>query len=407
MKKNILLCLAILLLISCQQKSYDAHVYVAPESKQYTYFVNGDTTKKHRLVIPTISETKKEKTTYSLVYSLNPLIENQNNLGLSGSTLYREDNLDLDFKNKIYDYALFGYGYWQLNDQGIAKQSQHLVLDETTDYALLQGDLFNSTSVDNKKFDQYYLATQSLIWESIVDPKTKQNYKIEFENIDLTDIKNTIQKNIEAANVLPNFGGSVYNVSQAQLDNQETISLTDQNQVLSNFDIAHDENIHIVSSSNNKLDFVIKSLSNHSEISFVPRFKLLTTISQIFSSDKDVSYLVIGGDRYNRNVSKLQLEAANAQTNSTLVITTYNSDTKEVIVGAQYELSASADFSNPIQSSVSQINKPAQFNDLSVGTYYVRQIKAPDGYNLNSNVEIYKIEANTQEKEVPFLNKAK
>ena len=80
MKKLLLLwCAFMLILVSCQaKKEYPAQLAFEKEQTTYKYSVNGDTKKTYELKIPTIVD--KEGKVLPVVYSLNPIIENKNEL---------------------------------------------------------------------------------------------------------------------------------------------------------------------------------------------------------------------------------------------------------------------------------------------------------------------------------------
>lgn len=404
MKKILLLwCALMLVLVSCQtKKEYPAQLAFEKDQTTYKYSVNGDTKKTYELKIPTIMD--KEGKVLPIVYSLNPIIENKNELGLTPATLYKEDDIDVKFKNTIYLYALYGFGFWRLNASGNEKVANNLPLT-VSDYEILHGDVFHNSEINNQDYVYYYLAAQELIWEMIVDLNTSEPFGIEFEGVDLKPFKQEILDRLVDANETPYFNGTVYNLSSEEIAAQSTISLADEKQVLNRFEVSASEGIEIVSVEENVLSFKVNQLSSNSKISFIPRFKMAEPISKIYSSDENISYLVIGADYLQNNVSALHIESVTNSQTLKLLISTYDSDTKQEIFGGQFEISTGPDFLNPIKSTLSNENVKASISDLSPGTYYIQQVVAPEGYELNSTVEKITIEAGITEKDVPFLNK--
>lgn len=404
MKKTILLILGLILVLTgCfAKKNYPAKLTIEKESKTYTYFVDGNKEKPKTLTIPTITDQAGKVT--EIVYSLNPMVENKNERGLVDSPLFKEDDLDLSYKSKLYEFALFGFGYWQLNGSGSEKVKNNGELT-ATDYALVHGDFYHQSTINNDDYINYYLAAQELIWESVTDLKTGKPYEIEFENLDLTAFKSEILQNIESSKIAPDFNGTIYTVKESEITEKTPISLTDVKGVIGKYDIKPTQGIDVVSVEENVMTFVVNSLAVNSKIEFVPKFNTTETISKIYSSDDNISYLVVSTDHYLRQNTTLQIEANQTVETTSLTVTTYDSDTKEVLVGAKYQISSDSKFETLIESTSATTELPALFEGLVPGTYYVRQSVAPTGYELNENVEIYTVEAGVSEKDVPFLNK--
>jgi hypothetical protein len=174
---------------------------------------------------------------------------------------------------------------------------------------------------------------------------------------------------------------------------------------LSRFDIVASDGIDILKSDNpNVLSFNIRNITRNSKIDFISPFKIKQEISQVYSSNDNVSYLSIGQYRSTVLSNSLYLEKENLSDGITLAIRTYDEDSKIEIYGAQYHVSTGPEFLEPSTTTVSTDEFPALLENLVPGTYYVQQIVAPEGYALNQEVEEISIKSGIIEMIYPFYN---
>ncbi len=405
MKKTLLLLIMLLLLASCQSEEETPHKLKIEENMtSYVYTINDEDTE-YTLNVPFLNTTDEElASVVGPIYSLNPKVENKDARNLYMSTFYKNDDVDTYTKDTVYKYALYGYGFWVLNDSGMNKAANNSLLNKN-DYSVLFGDFYNNNDFNNLDYINYYLATQELIWETINDPESGGTYQIEFKDIDVSFEKTKIldtQKDYDRA---PFFGGSVLNVSDERLAENEPFELTDSNGILSRFDIVASDGIDILKSDNpNVLSFNIRNITRNSKIDFISPFKIKQEISQVYSSNDNVSYLSIGQYRSTVLSNSLYLEKENLSDGITLAIRTYDEDSKIEIYGAQYHVSTGPEFLEPSTTTVSTDEFPALLENLVPGTYYVQQIVAPEGYALNQEVEEISIKSGIIEMIYPFYN---
>lgn len=405
MKKLLLLLISLLVLTSCQGKISSPHTIETQEdSTGYIYTISGDE-KEYILRIPTLKSTDEQlSSVIGPVYSLNPKTENKNNLAVSQSTFYKNDDVDTYTKDRVYNTAYYGHGFWVLNDSGNTKVNNQNLLNKN-DYTLLFGDYYHNTDFNNLDYINYYLATQELIWESITNPATGSNFQIEFKDLDLSFEKTKITEAQNDYSRSPFFGGSVINVDDERLAANQPFELTDQNGILNRFEVKATNGIEILPSQEpNKLNFTIKEVTRNSKINFLFPYKIKQEISYVYSSDENISYLSIGQDRSIALSSSLYIEHENLNNGITLAVRTYDEDSKLEIFGAQYNVSTGPEFLEPSTTTVSDENIPALLDNLVPGTYYVQQTQAPEGYALNQEVETITIKSGILEMTYPFYN---
>ena len=393
--------LVFILLIGCTQETKkDSKLEIDETKTTYQYTVEG-VEEPLTLHIPTVlfEETKKAE----IVYSLNPLQENIDELELVQSTFFKEDIVDYNFKDQLYQYAYYGYGFWELNQTGLTNLGENKTL-VAEDYQINHGDFYNSTSVSNDEKIAYYLATQELIWEYLVDPETKKNYIVSFTDVDTETQKDDILKTILEMKRLPFSTGNVVNIKQEDIDNKTKFTLEDNEQVMNRFEIIVPEGVERIESKANKISFVVNEYKEGLKIDFHRRFTMKQDLSYLFTSDKNISYLSIGNDRY-KSVQSIYIEKHDLESKISLNINTLDEDTKEELFGSQYVLSTGPEFLAPVQSTVANKDVPARFENLVPGQYWVQQISAPEGYVLNTEVLEVTIEEGIKLKELPFLNK--
>lgn len=405
MKKLILLIAAIFLLASCQTEDPTPHkLSIDKDKTSYQYKVSG-VEDEFTLYIPQLKTEDEEQA--EPIYSLNPLIENKDGRKLTNSTFYKNDDVDTFTKDRVYNFARFGFGFWVLNDSGKTKQQANTPMTKD-DYTLLFGDYYHQNDLDNQDFIKYYLATQELIWESITNPETGKTFQVDFTDIDVSEEKAQIREAQKEYGEGPFFGGTVMNVSQERLDEGTPFNLTDSHGVLDRFEIKATSDVEILESQEpNVLSFNLTGVSRNTKIEFVSPFKIKQEISQVYSSKDNVSYLTIGQDRSLVTTTSLHIEQETKSNTINLAIKTYDIETKLEIYGAQYHVSTGPEFLDPITTTVSEEGLPALLENLATGTYYIQQIQAPEGYALNQEVETISIKSGVQETTYPFYNTKK
>lgn len=401
--KKIIPLLAILLVISgCTQSINSDHSVVSDHQQTAYQYTIGNDEKLYTLYIPHLqSQDEVTQSMTPVIYSLNPLVENKENAPAEQSTFFKNDNVNTLIKDAIYKTALYGYGFWDLNEQGINKEANNEKLT-AADYNVVYGDVYHpETEINNDNYVNYYLATQELIWEKLINPDTNLPYNINFVDIDVSKEKETILSNISEYEKTPFFGGSVINTNAERI--KEPFSLVDQFGVLSRFNIVSSDNITInPTQEDNQLNFTVSTLKRDTKIQFIPKFKILNDISKVYST-KDGSYLSIGQERAHNLVSNLYIEEETAENTINLIIKTVDIDSKQEIFGAEYILSTGPEFLDPTTSNTVD-NTYAIFEKIPVGTYYLQQTKAPEGYILNQEVEVIRVTSGIAEFSYPVYN---
>lgn len=405
MKKTIVSLITLLLLTACGSSDSTPYQLKTDEAyTTYTYTIDDKETE-YTLTIPLL-EAKDDQVqlSHQPIYSLNPKVEFKAGRGLTQSTFYKNDDVDTFTKDRLYNYAYYGFGFWYLNASGLKKVETNALLNKN-DYEVLYGDFYHENDFNNQDYIKYYLATQELIWESMTNEETGEPYKIQFQDIDVTNEKSQILETQKEYSKTPFFNGSVINVSDEQLAAKENYELEDANAVLGRYQIEASKDIELLTSDKpNTLSFKLNDVSRNTKIKFIPQFKIKDEISQVYSSNDGISYLSIGQERANNMVAALHFEKTTNENSINLAITTYDDETKVEIFGAQYQISTGPDFLTPIESTVSENGVPALIEKLAPGTYYIQQIVAPEGYALNQQVEEIKISNSIQEMTYPVYN---
>lgn len=406
MKKLTILLIALLTLTSCFGSEDTPYSLRKDDSfSTYQYKISSQE-EPLTLTIPLLKSNDEEVTPSTMpIYSLNPIVEYKDGRGLNNSTFYKSDDVDTFTKDRIYNFAYYGFGFWYLNDSGVSKSESGSLLNKN-DYALLFGDFYHNTDFNNQDYIKYYLATQELIWETIVNPETGNPYQVEFIDVDINKEKQQILDAQAEYGKVPFFNGSVINVSAEDLASPEPYQLTDTNGVLSRYTIRTSEDVELLPHEDpNVLTFNLKGVDRNTKIDFIPQFKINQEFSQVYSSNDNVSYVSIGQERATNMISNLHFEKQTAANSINLVITTYDDDTKVEIYGAQYQVSTGPEFLTPSTTTVAEEGLPALLENLVPGTYYIQQIVAPEGYALNQQVEEISISGGIMEMTYPVYNK--
>ena len=237
---------------------------------------------------------------------------------------------------------------------------------------------------------KWYAITQYMVWQ-VADPTGNYYFTdgLDGNRIDIFQNEiNEINSLIEEYYRLPSISDNTINIVE-----KEEITLIDTNNVLSKYK-SDDENIII---DNNRLiikdlvagDYRIHLYRKEVNTAQIPFF-YNSDISQNMATSGDLNQIDI---YLNVNVSKTGIE-----------ITKVDSDTKTTIPsgdaslsGAKYEL-LNKD-KNKIAELVIDEEMKAKVENVKYGTYYLREIEAGIGYQLDDN--IYEIIVN---KDNPIIN---
>lgn len=411
MKKHILtLLILVFTLTSCNlfqpKENTNSTATFDEEAVTYKYSIAEDE-KEYVLSIPVISLDEQEELEFTNIYSLNPLQQPEGSIGLVSSNLYQNDGIALEVKDLLYDIARYGFGFYQLTAQGAEKLADlGNVLDlQEEDFTYYHGDIYQPLNHDDPQEVKWYLATQLLIWEQLLNPETEEAFDIQFE-IDVSQEKAEIQYLLDHASDLePDFGGSIQTLNDKDIDEEKIFSFTDSNQTLHNYSLHVEPGIDLISNEEYTLETRVTKEAESLEITFAPLYELPNQDSYYFSSVKNYGYFSIGNDRMAQRLKKLTFKLYNPIANIKLHINTSDVTNNTVhLAGAKYQISQDIDFKYATDSTESTASEFARFENLSPGNYYLRQVQAPEGYVLNQEEpQQINIEAGISEKTIPFM----
>lgn len=410
MKKQIIVFLVLLMILTgCgmfqAKEKTDTTATFSDDSPTYKYTIEGDD-KEYELSIPEIKLDDDDELTFNNVYSLNPLQQPKGTIPLVSSKFYQNDGTPMEAKDRLYDIARFGYGYYELTLDGYTKLKEEGLNTNLSaqDFQFHHGDSFVELDYENEQDVKWYLATQALLWEQLVNPDTLEAFKINFE-MDILAQKAEILRLVDNPEHLkPNFGGTIQSLNEQDIEKEKVFTFTDQSANLHNFDFIVSDGLEIIEHQEHTIKVKVLKDKEKLEISFKPRFVLENNDSYYFSSNKNYGYFAIGNDRLTQRYSKLSFKVFDPITNIKLYVnTTDNTNNTVHLAGAKYQLSTDTDFAYSFESTVSSATDFAMFENLSPGKYYLRQLQAPTGFVLNQEVpqEII-IEAGISEKTIPY-----
>ena len=245
---------------------------------------------------------------------------------------------------------------------------------------------------DNHDSINYYIATQDLLWRFSPDDDIKwtTTNNENGEVIDITNEKNEILSLVSKHNVLPTFNNSLNNI----LVNGELI-LTDENNVLNNYDLDYPDNLNIIK-EDNKLIIIpktegeykvkLKHKVNYNSNTYIyDNFNTLTQMTAAFGMPNmiDGEFTVIS-KKADVNIYKKDLSTNELIYDKGIVIKikdlindVYITDNLEFIDG---------------KISIS----------LPVGKYKIEEIKTSDNYKINDGLEFEIIDE--ENKNIDFYN---
>ena len=247
--------------------------------------------------------------------------------------------------------------------------------------------------------DKWYAVTQVMIWREIdknasfyFTDKLNGN-KITSYDDEISEI-NTLVNN---HNKLPSFANKTYTYSI-----NSTNELNDANSVLNGFSIVPNEKISI-SKNNNKI--VINTKDETSTIiSFEKKFSRFNSTTYVFV-DSSYQNLIAPG-----NVDSLKFSVNINVIGGKLKITKldFDSGNKEplgegILIGTEYGLYN--ENNELLETLVINENNEASSNLLSFGKYYIKELKAMNGYLIDGDIHEFTINENNTTVELELKDK--
>ena len=243
----------------------------------------------------------------------------------------------------------------------------------------------------NHTAEKWYPITQMLIWQTI-DKNATFYWTDSFKGNKVTKFTeeiNEIEKLVSEHEKKPSFNGKKYDMSISS-----TLTLTDTNNVLSNYKIVNSDGID-VKISGNKLVINSKDISEEIKIKLVKKDSIYNALPVIYVSDTYQNVLSVGS--YDEVNSDLDLTINSGEVR----IVKLDNDTKDTkpqgeasLVGAIYELF------NDKNECVGEItigeDNTGSLKNLKYGKYKLKEKSSGKGYNLDQNE--YEIEINKDNK---------
>ena len=244
--------------------------------------------------------------------------------------------------------------------------------------------------------EKWYAITQFMVWQ-VADP-TGEYYFTDGLNgnkiIRFQDEINEINSLIEEYNRLP----SIANANIDIVENQK-ITLVDQNYVLSKY-IVESDNATI---ENNKL--IINELKEGNHKIHLYRKEFNSIGLPVFYNSTTSQNMAINGDLeqidiyIHINVSKTSIEITKIDSHTKTTIPSGDA----ILKGAKYQLLDSN--KNEIAQLVINEEMKTKIENLEYGTYYIKEIEAGIGYQLDSNIYEINITKDTPTIELSLENK--
>lgn len=217
---------------------------------------------------------------------------------------------------------------------------------------------------------KYYMAVQELIWNFSGDVVVwKENKNINSNTLNVDNEKNEIMSLVNNHNKMPSFINTSHNYNFG-----ETISMVDENNVLSNYDISSDVNYTV---NGNVLTFTLNKFGSNN-IYFSQKNMGNTSGTTVFIADRYKSQKMASFGLPTFNSGNININVDNVK----VEFTKKDIETKEIITGksAKYKL-VNVDTKEEVivdidSSGIKNIN-------LKNGKYIVEEVNAPYGYTKN------------------------
>jgi len=246
--------------------------------------------------------------------------------------------------------------------------------DEIKDRVTLIG--YYGYSYPNHNTKQYRAATQCMIWEAIMGEgaycKINTKHWSAGTNIDLTNERNEINRLIENHYKKISFNNKVYRVQKG-----DSLTLTDTNNVLQDFEVTT-SNLNYEISGNN---LILRNIKEDTTVD-LERKLVLNSKYRIFTSEKIQNMMIPGNVDptiarvvVNPYLSSVEINKKDSETGV--------SQGSATLKGAVYGIyNSNNELITEVTTNENGIAKTD--NIFEYGNYYVKEIKASEGYLLDN-----------------------
>ncbi|MDE6476082.1 MAG: Cys-Gln thioester bond-forming surface protein [Erysipelotrichaceae bacterium] len=236
-----------------------------------------------------------------------------------------------------------------------------------------------------------YTATQFMIWEYLGATLHSTSFTQYHE------YKERIQKAVELHSMLPSFHDATYEVSLG-----ETIQLEDQNKVLEDFIVSFSKGFSLQREQNKLFITPTQEATAFSTIKFQKIPEEFIGVSIVYQSDTSQDVVTLYAQ--DRLEAKLHMKV-NASGRITIEKeddeTGKDSQTAFTFEGAEFHILNEQD--EVVDELIIGSNGKAISKDLPFGVYKIKEIKAPQGYLINPEIQI--VTLNAQQVEATIIVK--
>lgn len=240
---------------------------------------------------------------------------------------------------------------------------------------------------------RYYMAAQELIWEYIenIDVYWTTELDLNGQEMPIEIYKRTIEKEIERSSLIPSFSNKEYQLLAGQ-----ELELEDTNRVLSDFDITITNTV-----SYNKNNNILNISTNKDRLQSI---EVTLTRKNYYFQDStlyysDSSQKLISAGKLDMPTTKFNIETIGGNLNIKLV----DADTKDPLSQGQASLTGASyaiydENDKVVDTFTTEEGVLNRIENLLPQKYYIKQLKASQGYKLNDN--IIEFEINSFEKDL-------
>lgn len=369
MKKILSLILVLVLLMSCSQNTESVpstHEITFDEATITTYTIGRDEEEVFESGLLEASSTDQT----SLVYSLNPLFDLEETTPVYTENFYRISELDSEDKDEM-----FWIGYYGL-------------------------ELYNASGdID------YYFAAQELLWE-LQENEEGEPFDIFFTQ-DLEAHKSSISRQVTMTNdSQPRFEGSVITVTESDLEEQRVYEITELSNNLELYDLVLPDQLELIGIEESVMSIKILDYTDNLAIRFVRKSNLSDVDSLEYLNEEGAHFLSLGHSRLSRLATELHFEMDDTLMGTTLTINNISSsDINTLLYGGEFEIAEDEDFTrNVVSSQESTDGVSAKFEHLPPTKLYLRQITAPEGYDMNESIHEFSLSQGSSKVSITFIN---
>lgn len=238
----------------------------------------------------------------------------------------------------------------------------------------------------NHQSDNYYLATQKLVWESL-------GYSVKYyaKNSDFTGSYDVSVQEKEIVRLMNSYDKKVsFDQSKFKLCIGETLVLVDENQVLNDFIVECDSDAVEITQVGNELHILAKDEVKGLKVLLYKGDKRVDeALFYAHKASGSQTFVTMEKGAVDPVVASFEIDVLGFGDVELLKV---DAESKQSLAGVVFEVSSDESFSENVQQVITDVSGKIQLLNLVEGTYYYREVSTIEPYVKDEEVRSFTIQ---------------